>query len=111
MKNKYGEVTPLQKDVVFEFPDFSLTYLGEEKRPVPEFVRGFFVYHNFKITNPESEQIVSWTTGAGLYGPKEFEVNGKKYFVILAGGGFVVDIDSNENWNKIKVIQQKYKET
>ena len=61
-----------------EFPDFTVEYLGERRKSLPVYPRGF-LYYDFKITSGKTEKVISWTTGTGDIAPIQFEISGKHY--------------------------------
>ena len=76
----YGEKCSCSQGQKLIFPDFSLEFAGTRRVSLPQYPRGF-LYYDFTITLGDQKQTVSWTTGTGLIGPMEFQVNGKKYIL------------------------------
>jgi len=69
-----------------EFPDFTIKYVGERSKSVPVYPRPF-IYYDFKVSKGKTEKMVSWTTGTGLIGPRDFEIDGKHYRLELRHSG------------------------
>src|SRR5207249_8895356 len=61
-----------------EFPDFTIQYVGEHRKTLPVYPRGF-LYYDFKVSKGKTEKVVSWTTGTGVIDPTDFEIDGKHY--------------------------------
>ena len=59
-----------------EFPDFTIEYVGERRKSLPVYPRGF-LYYDFKVSKANTEKMVSWTTGTGVIDPLDFDIRGK----------------------------------
>ncbi len=81
----YGTKTIFEKNIPIQFPDFAVTFTGttpanagnsEIKIPLGDF-------YKFDVTNGTDSQVVSWSSGTGLIGPRPFTVGGKSYWLEL----------------------------
>jgi hypothetical protein len=77
-KVSYGTRVKYQLGQKIEFPDFTIEYVGERRKSLPVYPRGF-LYYDFKISKGKIEKIVSWTTGTGVIDPSDFDIGGKHY--------------------------------
>jgi hypothetical protein len=77
-----------------EFPDFTVQYLGERRKTLPVYPRGFL--YDFKITRGKAEKVVSWTTGTGIIDPTDFEFDGKRYHLELRRSEKLRKLKDNE---------------
>ena len=78
-----------------DFPDFTVEYLGERRKTLPVYPRGF-LYYDFKITRGKTEKVVSWTTGTGIIDPTDFEFDGKRYHLELRRSEKLGKLNDNE---------------
>ena len=78
-----------------EFPDFTVEYLGERRKSLPVYPRGF-LYYDFKISRGKAEKVVSWTTGTGIIDPTDFEFDGKRYYLELRRSEKLGKLNDNE---------------
>jgi hypothetical protein len=78
----YGAPVKYQAGQKIEFPDFTVEYLGEHRKGLPVYPRGF-LYYDFKLSRGKTEKMVSWTTGTGIIDPTDFEFGGKHYYLEL----------------------------
>jgi hypothetical protein len=78
-----------------DFPDFTVEYLGERRKTLPVYPRGF-LYYDFKITRRKAEKVVSWTTGTGIIDPTDFEFDGKPYHLELRRSEKLGKLKDNE---------------
>jgi hypothetical protein len=78
----YGTRVKYRASQKIDFPDFTVEYLGERRKTLPVYPRGF-LYYDFKITMGKTEKVVSWTTGTGIIDPTDFEFDGKRYHLEL----------------------------
>jgi hypothetical protein len=60
------------------FPDFTVEYVGERRKTVPVYPRGF-LYYDFKVSKEKLRKSFSWTTGTGVIDPTDFDIDGKHY--------------------------------
>jgi signal peptidase I len=74
----YGTRVKYRPGEKIEFPDFTVEYVGERRKTVPVYPRGF-LYYDFKVSKGKTEKVVSWTTGTGVIDPTDFEIDGKHY--------------------------------
>jgi hypothetical protein len=74
----YGTRVKYRLDQKIEFPDFTIQYLGEHRKILPVYPRGF-LYYDFKVSRGKTDKVVSWTTGTGVIDPLDFEIGGKHY--------------------------------
>ena len=75
--------------------DLTIDYVGERRKSVPVYPRGF-LYYDFKISKGKAEKLVSWTTGTGLIGPMDFEIDGKHYQLELRHSDKLGKLKENE---------------
>jgi hypothetical protein len=61
-KPLYGTRVKYRLGQKVEFPDFTIAYVGERRKSVPVYPRGF-LYYDFKVSKGKAEKMVSWTTG------------------------------------------------
>jgi len=81
-KASYGTRVKYGLGEKIEFPDFTVEYVGERRKTVPVYPRGF-LYYDFKVSKGKAEKVVSWTTGTGIIDPTDFEFDGKRYHLEL----------------------------
>jgi hypothetical protein len=74
----YGARVKYRTGEKIEFPDFTIEYVGERRKSVSVYPRGF-LYYDFKISRGKTEKVVSWTAGTGDIAPAQFEIAGKHY--------------------------------
>ena len=72
-KASYGTRVKYRPGEKIEFPDFTVEYVGERRKTVPVYPRGF-LYYDFKVGKGKTEKMVSWSSGTGDIGPVEFEI-------------------------------------
>ena len=94
-KASYGTRVKYRSGQKIEFPDFTIQYVGERRKSIPVYPRGF-LYYDFKVTKGKTEKIVSWTTGTGLIGPMDFEIDGKRYRLELRHSDKLGKLKENE---------------
>ncbi len=94
-KTTYGTRVKYVPGQKIEFPDFSIEYLGERRKTVPVYPRPF-IYYDFKVRKGKAEKMVSWTSGTGLVGPKDFEIRGKHYQLELRHSNKLGKLQHNE---------------
>jgi hypothetical protein len=94
-KASYGTRVKYSHGKKIEFPDFSVKYLGERRKTVPVYPRGF-LYYDFKVSKGKAEKVVSWTTGTGLIDPTDFEIDGKHYQLELRHSDKLGKLRENE---------------
>jgi hypothetical protein len=81
-KASYGTHVKYRTGQKVEFPDFTVEYIGERRKILSVYPRGF-LYYDFKISKGKTEKVVSWTTGTGIIDPTDFEFDGKRYHLEL----------------------------
>jgi hypothetical protein len=81
-KVSYGARVKYRTGEKIEFPDFTIEYVGERRKSVSVYPRGF-LYYDFKISRGKTEKVVSWTAGTGDIAPAQFEIAGKHYQIEL----------------------------
>jgi hypothetical protein len=77
-KASYGTRVKYPSGEKIEFPDFTVEYVGERRKTVAVYPRGF-LYYDFKVSKGKTEKMVSWTTGTGVIDPTDFEIDRKHY--------------------------------
>jgi hypothetical protein len=77
-KAAYGMPVKYRLGDKIEFPDFTIEYVGERRKSVPVYPKGF-LYYDFKVSKGKAEKVVSWTAGTGDIGPMDFEIGAKHY--------------------------------
>ena len=77
-KAAYGTRVKYRLGEKIEFSDFTIEYLGERRKSLPVYPKGF-LYYDFKVSSGKTEKAVSWTTGTGVIDPTDFEIDGKHY--------------------------------
>jgi hypothetical protein len=77
-KASYGTRVKYRTGKKIEFPDFTIEYVGERRKSVSVYPRGF-LYYDFEVRNANIEKAVSWSSGTGDIGPVQFEIAGKHY--------------------------------
>jgi hypothetical protein len=95
MKASYRTRVKYRPGEKIEFPDFTIEYVGERRKTVPVYPRGF-LYYDFKVSKGKAEKMVSWTTGTGDIGPVEFEIGGKHYQLELRHSDKLGKLNENE---------------
>jgi hypothetical protein len=91
----YGTRVKYRASQKIDFPDFRVEYLGERRKTLPVYPRGF-LYYDFKITRGKTEKVVSWTTGTGIIDPTDFEFDGKRYHLELRRSEKLGKLNDNE---------------
>jgi hypothetical protein len=91
----YGTRVKYRASQKIEFPDFTVQYLGERRKSLPVYPRGF-LYYDFKITREKAEKVISWTTGTGIIDPTDFEFEGKRYHLELRRSEKLGKLNDNE---------------
>jgi hypothetical protein len=94
-KPLYGTRVKYRLGQKVEFPDFTIAYVGERRKSVPVYPRGFLCY-DFKVSKGKAEKVVSWTTGTGDIGPMAFEIGGKHYQLELRHSDKLGKLNDNE---------------
>ena len=94
-KASYGARAKYRVGQKIEFPDFTVEYVGERRKTVPVYPRGF-LYYDFKVSKGKSEKLVSWTTGTGVIDPTDFEFDGKSYQLELCHSDKLGRLNENE---------------
>jgi hypothetical protein len=91
----YGTRVKYRASQKIDFPDFTVEYLGERRKTLPVYPKGF-LYYDFKITRGNAEKVVSWTTGTGIIDPTDFEFDGKPYRLELRRSEKLGKLKDNE---------------
>ena len=91
----YGTRVKYRAGQKSEFPDFTVEYLGERRKSLPVYPRGF-LYYDFKVSRGQAEKVVSWTTGTGIIDPTDFEFDGKRYHLELRHSEKLGKLKDNE---------------
>jgi hypothetical protein len=91
----YGTRVKYREGQKIEFPDFTVQYLGERRKSLPVYPRGF-LYYDFKVSRGKAEEVVSWTTGTGIIDPTDFEFDGKRYHLELRRSEKLGKLNDNE---------------
>ena len=94
-KSSYGTRVKYRPGEKIEFPDFTIAYVGERRKSVPVYPRGF-LYYDFKVSKGKAEKMVSWTTGTGVIDPTDFEIDGKRYLLELRHSDKLGKLKENE---------------
>jgi hypothetical protein len=94
-KASYGTRVKYQLEQKIEFPDFTVEYVGERRKAVSVYPRGFLYYY-FKVSKGNTEKMVSWTTGTGVIDPIDFEFDGKHYQLELRHSDKLGKLKENE---------------
>jgi hypothetical protein len=77
-KASYGTRVRYRTGEKIEFPNFTVESIGERRKTLPVYPRGF-LYYDFEVSKEKTEKIVSWTTGTGVIDPLDFDIGGKHY--------------------------------
>ena len=91
----YGIRVKYRASQKIDFPDFTVEYMGERRKTLPVYPRGF-LYYDFKIARGKIEKVVSWTTGTGIIDPTDFEFDGKRYHLELRRSEKLGKLNDNE---------------
>ncbi len=94
-KASYGTRVKYREGQKIEFPDFTVEYLGERRKSISVYPRGF-LYYDFKVSKGTAEKMVSWTTGTGIIDPTDFEIGGKRYQLELRHSDKLGKLKDNE---------------
>lgn len=94
-KASYGTRVKYGTGKKIEFPDFTIEYVGERRKSLPVYPRGF-LYYDFKVSRGKTEKTISWTSGTGLIGPMDFEIGGKHYQLELRHSDKLGQLKDNE---------------
>jgi len=94
-KASYGTRVKYRVGQKIEFPDFTVEYVGERRKSLPVYPRGF-LYYDFKVSRGKSEKVISWTTGTGIIDPTDFEFDGKRYHLELRRSEKLGKLNDNE---------------
>jgi hypothetical protein len=95
MKASYGTRVKYRPGEKIEFPDFTVEYVGERRKAVSVYPRGF-LYYDFKVSKGKSEKVVSWTTGTGIIDPTDFQFDGKSFQLELRRSEKLGKLKDNE---------------
>src|SRR4029453_949737 len=66
----YGTRVKYRPGEKIEFPDFTIEYVGERRKTVAVYPRGF-LYYDFKASKGKTEKMISWTTATAIIAPSE----------------------------------------
>ena len=91
----YGTRVKYRAGQKIEFPDFTVEYVGERRKSLPVYPRGF-LYYDFKVSRGKSEKVISWTTGTGIIDPTDFEFDRKRYHLELRRSEKLGKLNDNE---------------
>jgi hypothetical protein len=91
----YGTRVKYRLSEKIEFPNFTVEYVGERRKTVPVYPRGF-LYYDFKISKGNTEKLISWTIGTGIIDPTDFEFDGKRYHLELRHSEKLGKLTDNE---------------
>jgi len=91
----YGTRVKYTAGQKIEFPDFTVEYLGERRKSLPVYPRGF-LYYDFKLSKGKTEKVISWTTGTGIIDPTDFDFDGKQYHLELRRSEKLGKLNDNE---------------
>ena len=94
-KASYGTRVKYRPGEKIDFPDFTVEYVGERRKTVPVYPRGF-LYYDFKVSKGKTEKVISWTTGTGIIDPTDFEFDGKSYHLELRRSEKLGKLKDNE---------------
>jgi hypothetical protein len=94
-KAAYGTRVKYRVGQKIEFPDFTIEYVGERRKTLPVYPRGF-LYYDFKVSKGKVEKMVSWTTGTGVIDPMDFDIGGKHYQLELRHSDKLGKLSDNE---------------
>jgi hypothetical protein len=94
-KASYGTRVKYATGKKIEFPDFTIEYVGNRRKTLPVYTRGF-LYYDFTVTKGNTEKTVSWTSGTGVIGPTQFEIGGKPYQLELRHSNKLGNLNDNE---------------
>ena len=94
-KASYGTRVKYRAGQKIEFPDFAFEYVGERRKSLPVYPRGF-LYYDFKVSKGPAEKMVSWSTGTGVIDPTDFEIGGKHYQLELRHSDKLGKLNDNE---------------
>jgi hypothetical protein len=94
-KASYGTRVKYRPGEKIEFPDFTVEYVGERRKAVSVYPRGF-LYYDFKVSKGKTEKMISWTTGTGIIDPTDFEFDGKSYHLELRRSEKLGKLKDNE---------------
>jgi hypothetical protein len=94
-KVSYGARVKYRTGEKIEFPDFTIEYVGERRKSLPVYPRGF-LYYDFKVSKANTEKMVSWTTGTGVIDPLDFDIGGKHYQLELRHSDKLGKLKDNE---------------
>ncbi len=94
-KASYGTRVKYRAGQKIEFPDFAVEYVGERRKSLPVYPRGF-LYYDFKVSKGPAEKMVSWSTGTGVIDPTDLEIGGKHYQLELRHSDKLGKLNDNE---------------
>lgn len=94
-KASYETRVKYELEQKIEFPDFTVEYVGERRKAVSVYPRGF-LYYDFKVSKGNTEKMVSWTIGTGVIDPTDFEFDGKHYQLELRHSDKLGKLKENE---------------
>ena len=93
--SSYGTPVKYRAGEKIQFPDFTVEYLGQHRKRLPNYPRGF-LYYDFKLGKGKSQKVISWTTGTGIIDPTDFEFEGKRYHLELRRSQKLGQLKDNE---------------
>jgi hypothetical protein len=91
----YGARVKYRTGEKIGFPDFTIEYVGERRKSVSVYPRGF-LYYDFKVRTTNIEKAVSWSSGTGDIGPVQVEIGGKHYQLELRHSDKLGKLKDNE---------------
>lgn len=91
----YGQPVTFGEKRAIDFPDFTLTYLGE-RQVISENPPMIFALHDFRAAQGTESVDVSWSSGTGDIGPAFFTVGGVDYRLELAQSDELGRLDDNQ---------------
>ena len=91
----YGQTVAFSGRRAIDFPDFTLTYLGE-RQVISENPPMIFSLHDFRAVQGTESVDVSWSSGTGDIGPALFALGGVDYRLELSQSDELGRLDDNE---------------
>jgi hypothetical protein len=76
----YGSRVAYTRGKPVTFPDFTLEFAGTREVAPPKAPRSFR-YYDFIVIRGNEQQAVSWSSGTGEIGPREFKVGDKAFLL------------------------------
>jgi hypothetical protein len=87
----YGRPVQFALNAEIKYPDFSVRFVGTRREVLKAYPRGFLYYDFEVLSSHGTNRKVAWSSGTGELGPREFSVDGEKYFLEMKANSLETD--------------------